>query len=403
VEANWERLRAGVSGLGAVTRFAVGDYPVKNGGQAPDPPAGGTAGGEAPGLEMGHLLGAVAEAMRGAGLASGRVPDPARAAVVIGSSLAGSSAADRFFADYREKGPAAADYALLEDYYIEEQLRLLAERAGAEGPALLVSNACAAGGSSVAQAARWLLAGRADLVIAAGYDPLSVFTFGGFGSLQALSPTGVRPFSRHRDGMLLGDGFAALVIERQSDAKRRSDAKQAGRRPLALLAGWGEATDAHHLTHPHPQGAGAALAMRRALARAALPAEAIDYINCHGTGTRPNDVSEVRAMRRVFGARLASIPMSSSKPFFGHTLGGAGTVEAVVAILALARGFLPATLNLDEVEPEFAGLDFLPRGRAARVGHVMSNSFGFGGANTSLIFSAYEGVMESAGLEGGKE
>jgi 3-oxoacyl-[acyl-carrier-protein] synthase II len=397
VDAAWERLAAGVPGIAPVRRFDPGDYPVQEGGEAP-PPATGERSGDLS-VEAEHLLGVVREALRGAGFEHGRLTegrieggvrrgpqlDPARIGLAIGSSLAGSSAADGFFAG-GQVGRGGAASGLLAEYYLENLLDALASRLGIEGPAVLISNACAAGGSSIAEAGRWLASGRVDLAVAAGYDPLSLFTFAGFGSLLALSTSRVRPFSRNRDGMLLGDGYAALVLEPLAAAARGAGA----RAPIGLLSGWGEATDAHHLTHPHPEGAGAALAMRRALERAGLEPGDIGYINCHGTATGPNDKAEVRAMRAVFGDHLARIPLSSSKPFFGHTLGGAGAVEAVVTLLALARGFLPATLHLDDVDPEFAGLDFLPAGRSAAARHAMSNSFGFGGANASLVFSRAE-------------
>ena len=377
-EENWRRLREGRSGLGPLTRFERGDSPVRDGGEAPPPAERPEEEGLA--FEVRHLLGAVREAWSHAGLAP-QPPLDRQVGVVIGSSLAGSSAADRFFRAFHEKGPREVDYGLLDAYYMEGELQAVSKALGATGPALLVSNACAAGGSSLAQGARWLLAGQADLVVAAGYDPLSIFTFAGFGSLLALSTSRLRPFSRNRDGMLLGDGFAAVVLEPSSRARAE------GRRVLAEVSGYGESTDAYHLTHPHPRGEGAVLAMRRALEMAGLDPSDVDYINCHGTGTRPNDSAEAAALRQVFGERLPAIPLSSSKPFFGHTLGGAGTVEAVVTILSVLHGFLPANLNLDEVDPEFGDLHLLREGRPAAVRHAMSNNFGFGGSNASLIFS----------------
>jgi 3-oxoacyl-[acyl-carrier-protein] synthase II len=378
VEENWRMLRAGRTGLGGITRFDVGDSPVRLGGEAPGAPA---AAGEPWPAEALQLERACAEARAMAAAAGRGFPDPSRRGLVVGSSLAGSSTGEAFFGGYLARGAAGADYGLLEGYYVEGQLERLARALGIAGPSVLVSNACAAGASAIAGAARLLAARRADLVVAAGYDPLSVFTFAGFGSLMALARGPTRPFTRGRDGMLLGDGYAALVLERAGDAEA------AGRRPAGLLLGCGESTDAHHLTHPHPEGGGAALAMRRALAMAGLSPDDIDYVNCHGTGTRPNDLSETRALRAVFGERLARLPVSSSKPFFGHTLGGAGAVEAVVTVLALQRGFLPATLNLDEPDPDLGALDLVPEGRPAGIRRAMSNSFGFGGSNASLVLA----------------
>lgn len=390
--ANWEALRSGRSGLAEVTRFNIGDYPVRRGGEAPllVPEAGErwAAPVHAPedqrSVEMRELTRVVEEACADAGLEPERATATPNVGLTIGSSLAGSSTADQFFEQYMSRDRESVDYGLLDGYYIEEHLRQICSHLGIIGSSILISNACAAGGSSLATAARWLLTGRVDMVIATGYDPLSNFTFAGFGSLMALSTTQLRPLSKNRDGMLLGDGYAALILERGDDAWA------ANREPLALLAGYGESTDAHHLTQPDPRGGGAALAMRRALAKASLQPEDIGYVNCHGTATPANDGAEVSALASVFGDRLAQLPISSSKPFFGHTLGGAGTVEAVVSILALRHGFLPATLNLDELDPEFPPLDPLETGRECSLRHAMSNSFGFGGSNTSLVFSLPE-------------
>jgi len=375
---NWKCIRRGASGLRPITRFELGHYPVRLGGEVPDGPVERD---EGVGTALNLLAGACHEACVRAGLEDGRFPEPDRVALVVGSSLAGSSTGERFFTHYLERGPEGADFGLLEGYYIESHLGELCRRFNICGPSVLVSNACAAGGSSIARGAALLRAGRADRVLCAGYDPLSIFTFAGFGSLLALTQTVVKPFDRNRDGMLLGDGYAAVVLE-------RLQADNAAGRAVAVLAGCGESTDSHHLTHPHPEGSGAALAMRRALGTAGLSSVDIDYINCHGTATRPNDAAESRAMRSVFGERLSRIPVSSSKPFFGHTLGGAGTVEAVVTLLALEHQFLPPTLNVEEAESELGPLDLVPRGRPATIRYAMSNSFGFGGSNTSLILAA---------------
>lgn len=384
VAENWRRLRSGVSGLRPITRFQLGDYLVRQGGEVPD---GSAESDEGVDTALSFLAGACHEACVRAGLEEGRFPEPDRVALVVGSSLAGSSTGERFFTHYLERGPEGADFGLLEGYYIESHLDELCRRFNIAGPSVLVSNACAAGGSTLARGAALLRAGRADRVLCAGYDPLSIFTFAGFGSLRALTRAAVRPFAGNRDGMLLGDGYAAVVLERLPAA---GVAGRAG----AVLAGCGESTDSYHLTHPHPEGSGAALAMRRALETAGLSSVDIDYINCHGTATRPNDAAESRAMRSVFGERLSRVPVSSSKPFFGHTLGGAGTVEAVVTLLALEHQFLPPTLNVEEAEADLGPLDLVPRGREAAIRYAMSNSFGFGGSNTSLIFARVEAEKE---------
>ncbi len=385
-EESWRRIHSGLSSLGQITRFETGDYPVSLGGEAPPLEVSPLDGCE----EMHRLERACQEAFQEASRRFGLRSLEGRSALVVGSSLAGSSTGESFFRSYLEDGPTGADYSRLEDYYRESHLECLARRFGICGPSFLVSNACAAGGSSLARGASLLRSGRADRVLCAGYDPLSIFTFAGFGSLMALTHTTVRPFSKTREGMLLGDGYACVVLERAADVRRR------GFVPGAYLLGYGESTDAHHLTHPHPEGSGAVLAMRRALGLAGLSPAEIGYVNCHGTATRPNDSAEGKALRSVFGDRLATLPVSSSKPFFGHTLGGAGTVEAVVTLLALEHQFLPATLNLDEVAPELGDMDLVPVGRDASFDTAMSNNFGFGGSNVSLVFGR-------CAVEGGEE
>ncbi len=420
-DVNWRAISAGEAGLRQIRRFEVGDYPVRLGGEAPAPGAAapflaesssgiagpwseGDACSECTGdssasgpVETEQLRRVVQEAFAQARLESTRAARSSRLALVVGSSLAGSSTADAFFADYASRGASAADYRLLEGYYVDNQLNSIAAAVGVDTAAVLVSNACAAGGSSVSTAARWLQLGRADVVVALGFDPLSVFTFAGFGSLKALSTTAMRPFSKNRDGMLLGDGYAAIVLERLEDALAR------GGEPAALLVGYGESTDAHHLTQPHPHGAGAAAAMRSALEGAELSPQAIDYINCHGTGTRANDSAEVAAMRQVFGDRLVALPVSSSKPFFGHTLGAAGTVEAAVTLMSLQQQTLPPTLDVDELDPGFSDLDVVPDSRPALLRYAMSNSFGFGGSNVSLVFGRWSGNAQELAARPGSQ
>jgi 3-oxoacyl-[acyl-carrier-protein] synthase II len=378
-EANWQALAAGKSGLRPITRFPVEGYPVRDGGEAPAPGEEASRAFPPELRPLSHLIEACEEALAAAGVERGRTGP--RTALVVGSSLAASDSSERFFRSYLERGPGGADYSALRSYYAEEQLWRLLERLELSGPALLVANACAAGASSIARAAELIRAGRCDRALASGYDALSPFTHAGFGSLLALARGRPRPFGAGRDGMKLGDGFAALLLEPLETARR------AGRRVRAVLAGYGESADAHHLTHPHPEGLGAALAMRRALAMAGLDPSDIDYINCHGTATPSNDSAEALAMASVFGEALPRIPLNASKPNFGHTLGGAGTVEAVVTLLVLERQYLPPTLNVEDTEAALPVLDLVRDGRPARVTAAMSNSFGFGGCNASLVFT----------------
>lgn len=379
--ANWRALCAGRTGLAEIEGFGVAEHPATRGGEAAEPP-----GLPADRRDRAHALleAACAEALQeslGDAFAGPlRAPvAPGRAALVLGSSLAAQASAPRFWTSYIERGPQAASLDDLRCYDVEPRISRLAVRFGIEGESLLVSNACAAGASALAIAADLIRLGRADWALVAGYDAIDLHTHAGFGAIRALDPAGPRPFSATRGGMLLGDGFAALILE-------RADLAAAGARvPRARLLGYGESADAHHLTQPHPEGQGAALAMRRALAQAGLEPGAVDAINVHCTATPTNDAAEVAAMRAVFGERLASLPLQASKPAFGHTLGGAGAVEAVVALGCLETQTLPGTLGEAETDPALGEVR-VPRETApATLRVVMSNSFGFGGCNTSLL------------------
>lgn len=351
------------------------------------------AGGRAPRLEgepegpheraLAHVVRVGREALEDAGFASGRFPEPERAALVLGSSLAASAASPEFWRAAGASGLDRADTSLLRTFIAEPILDHVARALDARGETLLVSNACAAGASAVALAADLVASGRARQALAIGFDALDGYTLAGFAALKALASGPVRPFAIGRDGMRLADGFGALLLEREEDALA------AGRRPLARLLGTGESADAHHLTHPEPEGRGAALAMERALARAELAPDQVDYVNAHATATGPNDAAELKALERVFGASLARIPISASKAALGHTLGGAGAVEAVVSILALRHQHLPPTLNLGELEPLARTLDLVPEPRPARISVALSNSFGFGGCNASLVLGRF--------------
>jgi 3-oxoacyl-[acyl-carrier-protein] synthase II len=378
VEANWRRLCAGDCGLEQVTAFSTEGFPVTRGGEAPPLPDGETPTDRRDRAHA-YLVGACAEALAMAGIGAA-VPHGERAALVVGSSLAAQASSPGFWERYLTGEAGPDDFRALRSYDVELRLADLARRFGVRGEALLVSNACAAGASALGLAADAIRLGRADLVLVAGYDALDMHTVAGFGCIKALDPDSVRPFSADRGGMMLGDGFAALVVEREEQARA------AGREPLARLLGHGDSADAHHLTQPHPEGRGASLAMSRALRLAELEPSAIDYVNAHATATPPNDVAEYKALRNTFGGHLASLPVGATKPAVGHTLGGAGAVETTVALLALRHQTLPPTLTLSALDPEIdMELDRVPAARPAELRCVMSNSFGFGGCNASVV------------------
>ncbi len=243
---------------------------------------------------------------------------------------------------------------------------------GLQGPAYVVSTACSSSAKVFAAAARMIDAGIVDAAVVGGVDSLCMTTLYGFASLELLSPQICRPWDAERNGLSLGEAAAFALLERDSDA------------PQAWLLGAGESSDGHHMSSPHPEGAGAAQAMRAALAQARLQPHDVGYLNLHGTGTPGNDAAEDLAVCAVFGNTL---PCSSTKGHTGHTLGAAGGVEAAISLLALAHGVLPAGLNGQTPDPALKA-NYLRQTQHGALRVVASNSFGFGGSNACLIFGA---------------
>jgi 3-oxoacyl-[acyl-carrier-protein] synthase II len=264
-------------------------------------------------------------------------------------------------------------------YQAQRQALDLADAFGFRGPVTIISNACASGANAIGHSWSLIRAGRAERVLTGGYDALAQVTFSGFDVLQALSPTYCRPFDAGRDGLALGEGAAVLALETGASARRR------GSNILGVVAGYGMATDIHHLTQPHPEGTAALASMRAACERAGLGPDEIDYVNAHGTGTVLNDSAEALAINRWAGPRAQLLPVSSVKSSVGHLLGAAGAVEAVVCLMALREGFLPASTTTETVDP-VCQFPVVTRPRDASVRAVLSNSFGFGGSNASLVF-----------------
>jgi 3-oxoacyl-[acyl-carrier-protein] synthase II len=251
---------------------------------------------------------------------------------------------------------------------------------GLFGPRATFSTACSSSALAIVAATEAVRAGRATVALAIGTDQLCRLTYAGFDALQALDPEPCRPFDRQRRGLSLGEGAAALVLEDAAHARAR------GARVYALVLGHGTATDAYHPTAPHPEGAGAAAALRAALADAGVPPERVDYVNAHGSGTPQNDAVEVGVLRAVFGRRLARVPVSSTKSQIGHTLGAAGAIEALVTVRALSDGLLPPTVNLRTPDPTWADLDLVPvAGRRVPLAVAVTSSYGFGGHNVTLV------------------
>jgi 3-oxoacyl-[acyl-carrier-protein] synthase II len=263
-------------------------------------------------------------------------------------------------------------------YQAQIQARMVADALGFAGQITILSNACASGTSAIGEAWEMVRCGQASRVLTGGYDALSQMVFSGFDSLQTLSPTSCRPFDAHRDGLALGEGAAVLTLETLESARKR------GAGILAEMIGYGTSMDHHHLTQPHPEGNAAYQAMQLACASAQVNSEDIDYVNAHGTGTPLNDQAEAKAINRWAGSRAGSLPVSSTKADTGHLLGGAGAVEAVVCLMCLREQWLPPEMAFETPDPACA-FRIVARPEDASVNVALSNSFGFGGVNASLI------------------
>lgn len=300
-----------------------------------------------------------------------------RTGVVLGCSVGGSYDSEKFLVTLLKKNrmrPRATRF-----HECSSPVDAIANDFGCYGPSLAISTACSSGGLAIATAADLIQSGAADVVIAGGTDSLARTTWAGFHSLLLVDSQGCRPFDANRGGMSFGEGAAVLILEAEEHARKRNA------RIIARLTGWGASCDAHHATAPHPEGAGALAAMQSALRRAQLAPADIGYINAHGTGTRDNDVAEGKALKALFGDNVP--PFSSTKRFFGHSLASSGAIEAVVCIEALRRQQLPGNPGFQNIDPAI-GLAPVTETRADTFTHVMSNSFGFGGNNAVLIFSA---------------
>lgn len=299
--------------------------------------------------------------------------------LVLGTTSGGMSLGEAYYRQaVRYPKDARRQASRVQHYQAQRQALDIADAFGFRGPITIIANACASGSNSIGHAWDLLRRGHAERVLTGGYDALSQMVFGGFDSLQALSPTQCRPFDVHRDGLALGEGAAMLSLETLDSARRRSA------EILGEIVGYGAATDTHHLTQPHPDGNAALASMTAACTTAKVTPGNINYINAHGTGTPLNDIAEAAAINRWAGEHAKNIPVSSTKSSIGHLLGGAGSVEAVICLMTLREQWLPPTSTLETLEP-LCAFPVVRKPTDARVEYALTNSFGFGGANASLV------------------
>ncbi|HZG67374.1 MAG TPA: beta-ketoacyl-ACP synthase II [Herpetosiphonaceae bacterium] len=393
VSATWQGIREARSGAGPITRFDTAGFDTKFAAEVKGfDPLSVLDRKEARRTDrvIQYALAAADEALRTSELRI--TPENGeRIGVLIGSGIGGIESLSDGVATLAARGPGRVSPFLVPMMIADMSAGMVSLRTGAKGPNYAPVSACATSGHAIGEAAAIIRRGDADVMIAGGTEasiiPISI---AGFNSARALSTRNdeperaSRPFDASRDGFVMGEGGAALILERLEHAQER------GAPILAELLGYGATADAYHITMPDEIGSGAARAMELALRQAGLQATDIDYVNAHGTSTPANDRLETLAIKTVFGEYTRTMPVSSSKSQFGHLLGAAGAVEGVVCVLALREGLLPATINYGEPDPE-CDLNIVPNEpRPAVLHHVLSNSFGFGGHNVSLIFSRFE-------------
>lgn len=398
VEYSWKKLLAGASGLRRIDRFDPSDLPAKVAGQVPY----GEAEGEffadqwiAPKEQKKndtfiHFAFAAGEqAVQDSGWTPQTDEEKERTGIMIGSGIGGLPAIEEGVLLMKEKGPRRVSPFFIPSALINLASGQLSIKYGFKGPNHAVVTACATGAHAIGDAARLIAYGDADVMLAGGAEsaicPIGV---AGFAAARALSTNfndtpekASRPWDKARDGFVMGEGAGIVVLEEYEHAKKR------GAKIYGEVAGYGLSGDAYHITSPQPEGDGGYRAMQMALSKASLNASDIDYINAHGTSTPMGDVIEVKGVKRLFGNAIETLSMSSTKSSIGHLLGAAGAVESIFCLLAMRDQVVPPTLNLENPDEGCEDIDLVPlKAKERKIDVTMSNSFGFGGTNASVIF-----------------
>lgn len=392
VEEYWSNLVAGKCGVDKITKFDVSELPVKIAAEVKDFDAEQFMPKKLtremdPYMQYGYV--AAMEAIEQAGEAA----EPERMGIVVGTALGGIAPMTE-----TQDGVSKGEHKKVSPRFVpkiigNEAAAQVAIAKGYRGPSLTVSTACSSGGDAISTACMLLLSGQADAVLAMGTEsalaPLFIL---GLTSAHALSTnndnpqSASRPFDRDRDGFVIGEGGGALIIETEENAKRR------GATILAELAGFANCTDGYHVTSPHPDGIGAIFCMEKAIEHAGLTTGDVDYINTHGTSTGVGDPIETNAIAKLFGNHAKEMAVTSTKGATGHMMGAGGITEAITCIQCIRTGVVPPTLNLENLDEKCVALNYVPgKAMEKEVKVAMSNSFGFGGQNSSVVFKKYEG------------
>jgi 3-oxoacyl-[acyl-carrier-protein] synthase II len=385
-ELVWRALLEGRSGIGAITSFDTTAFPVHVGAEVKGFCAGDYVRRQDPqtlGRASQMAVAAARLALDDARLTADTYA-PSRIGVVMGTTSGEAQFVQRYNDIRHSSGVASIPDALPARYPCHVIPRHIAIEFGARGPCLTIPTACAAGNYAIGHGFDLVRGGRIDMALVGGADPFSRITYSGFSRLGAIAPERCQPFDRNRKGMIPGEGAAVLVLESAEDAAAR------GASVYAEVLGYGLTCDSYHMTAGHPLGDGAVRAMFLALKDSGIEPADVDYVSAHGTGTLANDRVEALALGAVFGARAATLPMSSVKSMLGHTMGAASAIEAAVCALALSTGFIPPTINFEEPDPECT-IDCVPnRARQTHPRVVLNNAYAFGGNNASVCMARYD-------------
>jgi 3-oxoacyl-[acyl-carrier-protein] synthase II len=394
MDASWEALKAGKSGVKPITRFDSTDFPTRIAGEVEGfVPEDYIEPKEVKKMDRFIHFGVAAAdmAVRDAGLAVTEEMAE-RLGVIVGAGIGGLESIEKYHSVYLQRGPRRVTPFFIPMVIINMISGHISMKIGAKGPNSSIVTACATGSHSIGDSFRIIQRDEADVMVAGGAEAaITPLGIGGFNAMKALSTRNdeparaSRPFDVDRDGFVMGEGSGVVVLEELEHAKKR------GARIYAEIVGYAMTADAYHMTSPAPGGEGAARCMRNTLKYARVSPESVDYVNAHGTSTKYGDELETMAIKTVFRDHAYKLVVSSTKSMTGHLLGAAGGVEAVVAVRTITDGVIPPTINLENPDPE-CDLDYAPNtAREKKVSFAMSNSFGFGGTNACLLFKRFEG------------
>ncbi|NOZ20350.1 MAG: beta-ketoacyl-[acyl-carrier-protein] synthase family protein [Planctomycetes bacterium] len=374
VDHFWQAICNGQSGIRPLDRFDTSNHRIKNGGQAwsftpPDDKID---------LATAFALAASRQAMQNAGLDAAEF-DSARAGVALATNFGAIETARAAFDQIRNDEYPISSLAF-RGLCFQSTARAVASGLGLKGPVSSLSLSCASGNATIGYATDLIRLGRADVMLAGGFDAITEYAWAGLSALKTMTTKEIRPFDLNRSQTIFSEGAGLLLLEEQQHAQAR------GAPVLAEVAGHGMNNNGHHIAHPSPNGEGTALAMQMALADAGMNPDEIDHINAHGTGTKLNDSTETTAIKTVFGKRAYDIPVNAIKSMIGHVMGAASSVEAIASILSIRDGVIPPTIHYETADPE-CDLNYVPNSKIEKkVDAVLNNSAGIGGCNAVVIF-----------------